>query len=176
MYSKSGSYNALSLEIFDAESFGKGGDPEAELTSITLSIKFHLTTAYISQGPTGRVLIKFPRFMEMKLDCPQPVPPFRVAYISRPELLELPETERKKKEQEDLLLSQLLIGSSWNDLYIDDLTDGTGKQPPVEYEFNTSRERLREAGELSIWTDFASRTVFDIEDVLGGDVECGYVR
>ena len=53
--------------------------------------------------------------MEMKLGCPQPVPPFRVAYVSRPELLELPET-KKKKEQEDLLLSQILIGSSWDDL------------------------------------------------------------
>ena len=52
----------------------------------------------------------------------------------------------------------------------------TGQQPPVEDEFNRSRERLREAGELSIWTDFASRTVFDIQDVLGGDVERGYVR
>lgn len=58
--------------------------------------------------PTTRVLIKFPRFMEMRLGCPQPVPPFKVADISRPELLELLATE-KKKEQEDLLLSPLLI-------------------------------------------------------------------
>ena len=47
--------------------------------------------------------MKFQQFMEMKIDYPQPVLPFRFSYISRLELLELPKT--KKKEKEDLLLS-----------------------------------------------------------------------
>ena len=122
--------------------------------------------------PTARTLMKFQRFMEMKIDYPQPVPPFRFNYISRPELLELPET--KKKEKEDLLLSQLLIDSSLYDMIRDGLSDRTGQRPPIQDEFNSGLEHLRKAGEISVWIVFASRIILDIQDILGSDVGRGY--
>lgn len=66
------SYDALSLEIFFAESFRKG-----ESLKVTPFDDF----IYL---PTARNLMKFLRLVEMKLDYPQPVPPFRFAYLSCP--------------------------------------------------------------------------------------------
>ena len=90
-YSKPRSYDALSLEVFYAESFSKGEDPEAKFAS---NESFQITPFddFIFL-PTAPILMKFHRLMELDLGYPQPVPPFRFAYISRPELLELPMTE-----------------------------------------------------------------------------------
>lgn len=37
------------------------------------------------------MLVKFEHLAVMKIAYPQPVPPFGMSYISRPQLLELPE-------------------------------------------------------------------------------------
>ena len=169
-YSKPRSYDALSLEIFYAESFSKGEDPEAKLAS-SESLKITPFDDFIYL-PTARILMKFQRLMELDLGYPQPVPPFRFSYISRPELLELPMT--KKKEKEDLLLSQILIDSSLNDIIREGSAERTGQKPPVEDEFSNALECLRKAREISVWIVFASRIVLDIQDILGRDVERGY--
>ena len=170
-YSKPRSYESLSLEIFYADSFGKGEDPEARLASNDmLRITPFDDFIYL---PTARTLMKFQQLMKLEAGYPQPVPPFRFSYISRPELLELPET--KKKEKEDHLLTQILIDSSLNDVIHDDkLAHKTGQKPPVEDEFSNGLERLRNAGEISIWVVFASRIILDIQDLLGKDVGRGY--
>lgn len=169
-YSKPRSYDALSLEIFYADSFSKGEDPEAKLAS-NESLRITPFDDFIYL-PTARTLMKFQRFMEMGAGYPQPIPPFRFNYISRPELLEL--TETKEKEKEDLLLSQILIDSSLNDVIRDELAEQVGQKPPVEDEFSNGLESLRKAGEISVWVVFASRMVLDIQDILGKDVERGY--
>lgn len=171
MYSKPRSYNALSLEIFYAESFSRGEDPEVRLAS-NEGLKITPFDDFIYL-PTARTLMKFRRILDLKVDYPQPVPPFRFSYISRPKLLELPET--KKKEKEDLLLSQILIDSSLSDIIRDNVPDRTGQKPPVEDEFSNGLECLRKAGEISVWIVFASRVILDIQDILGRDVEHSYI-
>lgn len=171
-YSKPRSYDAMSLLIFYAESFSKGEDPETKLAS-NESLKITPFDDFIYL-PTARTLMKFQRLTELKIDYPQPVPTFRFSYISRPELLELPET--KKTEKEDLLLSQILIDSSLSDVVRGDLAKRTGSKPPIEDEFSNGLELLRKVGEISVWIVFASRIVLDIHDILDRDVGDGYDR
>ena len=169
-YSKPRSYDALSLEVFYAESFSKGEDPEAKLASDeSLKITPFDDIIYL---PTARILMKFQRLMGLDLGYLQPVPPFRFAYFSRPELLELPMT--KKTEKEDLFLSQILIDLSLNDVIREGLGDRTGQKSPVEDEFSNGLECLRNAREISAWIVFASRIILDVQEILGRDVEGGY--
>ena len=77
-------------------------------------------------------------------------------------------------EKEDLLLSQILIDSSLNDVIREGLGDRTGQKPPVEDELSNGLECLRNAREISVWIVFASRIILDIQEILGRDVECGY--
>lgn len=169
-YKKPRSYQALSMVIFYEDSFNRGEDPEEKLASNdSLRLTPFDESIYLS---TARTLMKFQRLMELEIEYPQPVPPFRFNYISRPELLELPET--KKMEAEDLLLNQLLMDSTWNDILRPGLKRSRGREPPAEDEFSDSLQKLRKYGEISLWTVFASKIMMDINRILGRDVKRSY--
>jgi len=169
-YAKPRSYGALSMTIFYEDSFDKGEDPEERLAS-NESLKITPFDDFIYL-PTARALMKFQRMIELGIQYPQPVPPFRFNYISRPELLELPET--KKAEKEDLLLSQLCIDSSINDLILPGIKDWRKREPPPVDGFSKGLEKLRKDGEISAWIVFASRIILDINNILGDDVARSY--
>ena len=169
-YSKPDSYRALSMTIFYEDSFARGEDPEEKLAS-NESLRLTPFDDFIYL-PTARTLLNFRRMMRLEIDYPQPMPPFRFNYISRPELLELPET--KKAEQEHLLLSQILMDSSLNDLIKPGLKEERGRESPPEDEFSDGLLKLRKEGEVSAWIVFASRVILDINDILGEDVKRGY--
>ncbi len=169
-YSKPDSYQALSMTIFYEDSFARGEDPEEKLAS-NESLRLTPFDDFIYL-PTARALLNFQRMMRLGIDYPQPLPPFRFNYISRPELLELPET--KKAEQEHLLLSQILMDSSLNDLIKPGLKKQRGREPPPEDEFSNGLLKLRKEGEVSAWIVFASRVILDINEILGEDVKRGY--
>ena len=169
-YSKPDSYQALSMVIFYEDAFARGEDPEEKLAS-NESLRLTPFDDFIYL-PTARALLNFQRMIKLGIDYPQPLPPFRFNYISRPELLELPET--KKAEQEHLLLSQILMDSSLNDLIKPGLKKERGREPPPEDEFSDGLLKLRKEGEVSAWIVFASRVILDINEILGEDVKRGY--
>ena len=169
-YSKPDSYRALSKTIFYEDSFARGENPEEKLAS-NESLRLTPFDDFIYL-PTARTLLNFRRMMKLEIDYPQPMPPFRFNYISRPELLELPET--KKAEREHLLLSQLLMDSSLNDVIKPGLEKQRDRESPPEDEFSDGLLKLRKDGEVSAWIVFASRVVLDINDILGEDIKRGY--
>ena len=77
-------------------------------------------------------------------------------------------------EKDHLFLSIILIDSSKNDTIRGNLGGPTRQKLSTEDEFNNGLERLRKAGEISIWIVHASRIILDIHDLLGKDVERGY--
>lgn len=162
LLAKPRSYEAISLIIFYADSFSKGDDPEEKLkSSDTLKLTEFDEFIYLS---TARILMKFERVASFKVvEYPQPVPPVRCSYISRPELLELPEV--KKWENDDRCLSQLLMDMSCHDMFRDIARDR--EVTPVEDELSNGLLKLRKEGEVSVWIVFASKVFLDIQDILG---------
>ena len=162
LLAKSCSYEAISSVIFYADSFKKGDNPEEKLkSSDTLKLTEFDEFVYLS---TARILMKFEGIASFKVvEYPQPVPPIRMSYVSRPKLLELPEV--KKWENDDRCLSQLLMDMSCHDMFRDIAKDR--ELTPVEDELSNSLLKLRKEGEVSVWIVFASKVFLDIQDILG---------
>lgn len=156
------SYERISLLIFYADSFSKGDDPEARTKSDFLKITPFDEFIYLS---TARTLIKFEQLASMKIAYPQPVPECRISYVSRPELLELPEV--KKWEVEDRRLSQFLMDMTFYDTYRDAMGHVRQQDALVEDELSSGLLKLRKEGEISAWVVFASRVLLDIQEILG---------
>lgn len=163
------SYESISLLIFYADSFSKGDDPEARMKSEFLKITPFDDFIYLS---TARTLIKFEQLASMKIAYPQPVPECRISYISRPELLELPEV--KKWEVEDRRLSQLLMDMTFYDTYRDALAHVRKQDDMVEDELSNGLMKLRKEGEVSVWVVFGSRVLLDIQEILGKEAGEAY--
>lgn len=162
LFSKPRSYEQISLLIFYADSFSRGDDPEARMKSEFLKITPFDAFIYLS---TARTLIKFEQLASMKLAYPQPVPECRISYISRPDLLELPEV--KKWEVEDRRLSQLLMDMTFHDTYRDAMVQVRQQDSLIEDELSIALMKLRKEGEVSVWVVFASRVLLDIQEILG---------
>ena len=102
-------YESIATIVSYADAFQQGVSPEARLQS---NESLRVTTVddfiYLS---TAKILMKFTYMADLPADSeptyPAPCPPLRFSYISRPEMLGTPETNRK--EQEDLTLTGLII-------------------------------------------------------------------
>lgn len=81
-----------------------------------------------------------------KIAYPQPVPPVRFHYFSHPDLLDLPQV--MKWEDEDELLTQLLMEMSLNDIIGKAQEEITGQQSPMPDEFTRGFHSLRREGEV----------------------------
>lgn len=164
------SYEVLSFQIFYADSFSRGEDPIAKLNS-TESLRITPFDDFIYLS-TARTLMKFASMAKFKISYPQPVLPARFSYISRPELLELPEI--KKWEAEDEFLSQMLMDLSFNDNIAKALKETTKQEAPILDHLSKAFAEVREKGEVAVWTVFASRILLDIHEILGDRVGRGY--
>ncbi|KAF4629354.1 hypothetical protein G7Y89_g8792 [Cudoniella acicularis] len=171
LFSKKRSYDTIAIVIFYADAFSQGQDPEAKMKSN----EFLRPTPfddfiYLS---TAKILMKFDYLSAMQPkspDYPLPSFPLRAGFVSRPDLLGTPYMD--KKEEEDTLLSQLLI-----DL---DLYDTFGKETrehglienfaPAEDELSFGLRKLRKEGVISVWLVFAARIFLDLQDILGKDI------
>lgn len=171
LLTKPRSYERISLLIFYADSFSKGDDPEMRMKSDFLKLTPFDDFIYLS---TARTLIKFEQLASMKLAYPQPVPECRISYVSRPELLELPEV--KKWEVEDRRLSQLLMDMTFHDTFRDAMVHVRQQDTQVEDELNNALLKLRKEGEVSVWIVFASRILLDIQEILGREAGEAYKK
>ena len=171
MLGKPRSYEAISMLIFCADSFKKRKNPtmEQEMED-SLRITPFDEFIYLS---TSRILTKFEMFSAAKIAFPQPVPSVRMSYISRPDLLDLPQV--KKWEEEDEFLSQLLMDMSLNDNISRAMLELTEKRKqPACDELSKGLRNLRTEGEISTWIVFAARVLLDIRDIMGKDISRGY--
>lgn len=122
------------MTILYEDSFNKGEDPEAKLASNeSLKLSPFDNVVYL---PVARTLVKCQKFVAKETNAayPQPIIPFRFSYISRPELLELPET--KRMEVEDLLLIQILMDSTLIDDLHPNLKSSLKREPLAEDAFS----------------------------------------
>ena len=163
-------YEVLAHEIFCVESLSKGEDPKAKLlSSDSLKITPFDDFIYLS---TARTLMKFARMAELKVEYPQPVPRARFSYISRPELLELPEI--KKWEAEDEFLSQMLMDLSLNDHIANAMKKNHQNELLVLDHLGQGLLQVREKHKVAVWTVFASRLLLDVQEILGDRVGTSY--
>ncbi|KAL8641471.1 MAG: hypothetical protein Q9226_008629 [Calogaya cf. arnoldii] len=118
---------------------------------------------------TARILIKFEQISRFKVAYPQPISSVRMSYLSRPDLLNLPQV--KKWEEEDVYLSQLLMDMSLHDTTSKAMKgfNKDGKAPAVD-ELTNGLYILRREGEVSTWIVFAARVLLDIRDIMGKDM------
>ena len=138
------SYEGIAMVIFFAESFAKGENPEeAFASSDRLKITPFDEFIYLS---TARILIKFEQIAAMKIAYPQPVPSVRFSYLSRPDLLDLPQV--KKWEEEDEFLTQLLMELSLNDNVLKAQEEFSGHKAPLTDEITRAFYNLRRGGEV----------------------------
>ena len=166
------SYEAIAEVVFFVESSAKGKNPqEAFASDDSLKITPVDEFVYLS---TARILMKFEQILAMKVAYPQPVPSVRFSYISRPELLELPQV--KKWEEEDELLTQLLMELSLNDNIQKALEALSEQKAPMANEITLGLYVLRREGEISIWIVFAARILLDISDVLGKEISRAHLE
>lgn len=108
---------------------------------------------------------------DLELPYPVPCPPLRFSYVSRPDLLETP--EMNKKEQEDLTLSKFIIDRQlWNTWR--EIGSKLTTPPPLEDEFSKSLNRLTKEGVLSVALVFEAQVFLDIQDIMGDDVKRGH--
>ncbi|KAL8825838.1 MAG: hypothetical protein Q9191_004167 [Dirinaria sp. TL-2023a] len=166
------SYEAISALIFYVDSLKGGKAPlnEAQEFEDQLKITPFDEFVYLS---TARILIEFEQLSAMKIAFPQPVPSVRMSYISRPDLLELPQV--KKWEQEDEFLSQLLMDMSLNDDISKAMIEITKRRKAsAQDELSKGFYSLRREGEVSTWIVFAARVLLDIRDIMGKDISRGY--
>ncbi|KAI4254041.1 MAG: hypothetical protein L6R42_007346 [Xanthoria sp. 1 TBL-2021] len=165
------SYEAISVLIFYAESFKNGKDPNKMLESDeSLKITPFDEFIYLS---TARILIKFEQISAFKISYPQPVPSVRMSYLSRPDLLDLPQV--KKWEEEDEYLSQLLMDMSLDDTVSKAMKEiNRDRKAPAVDELTKGLYKLRREGEVSTWIVFAARVLLDIRDIMGEDMSRGH--
>ena len=163
LLAKPRSYQEIAMVIFHADALAKGDDVDERLSSSdTLKITEFDEFIYLS---TARILMKYERIASFKIEqYPIPVPPVRMSYISRPELLILPEV--KRWEEEDVRLTQMLMDMSSHDILQKVFKD---RKEPVQDEISTGLHKLRN-GELSVWIVFAARVCLDIQAILGKKV------
>ena len=177
LFDKKRSYDSIAIIIFYADAFQQGISPEARLNSNeTLRITPFDDFIYLS---TARILMKFTFLADIPKDIqpeyPMPCPPLRFGYIARPELLGTP--EMNKREQEDLVLSKLIIDRQlWNTIKAatDQLGDLSASPPPPEDEFSKSLDNLTAEGVLSVALVFEARIFLDIQDIMGDEVKMGH--
>lgn len=169
------SYENLTLMIFYAESIRIGEDLGDMLHSAkALKVTPFDEFVYL---PTARVLMKYASLKKV-IDgaaWPPPVPPMRFNYIIDPDLLETP--RMKKYEEEDKLLSQLLLDITMIDDFKRQMKQ-IGKKghteltmygaPPVDDILSNYMRELWKAGEVSATSVFAARLWLDIIDVNQG--------
>lgn len=168
------SYTDLAMSVFDVEMLRNGRDPDEYLSSPeSLEVTPLDEFLYL---PTARILMKFSsrtmRDTIKKCAWPPPILQMRFSYIVRPELLEHP--KYKKLEEEDRLLSQVLI-----DLLLIQEAKNVGEQHKskmqsdfsffsmFEDEFTKGVRSVWTGGGLSVYNVFASRILLDILDVCG---------
>lgn len=163
LLAKPRSYQEIAMVIFHADALAKGDDVDERLSSSdTLKITEFDEFIYLS---TARILMKYERIASFKIEqYPLPVPPVRMSYISRPELLILPEV--KRWEEEDVRLTQMLMDMSSHDIFQKVIKD---RKEPVQDELSTGLHKLRN-GEVSVWIVFAARVCLDIQAILGKKV------
>lgn len=163
LLAKPRSYQEIAMVIFHADALAKGDDVDERLSSSdTLKITEFDEFIYLS---TARILMKYERIASFKIEqYPLPVPPVRMSYISRPELLILPEV--KRWEEEDVRLTQMLMDMSSHDIFQKVFKD---RKEPVQDELSTGLHKLRN-GEVSVWIVFAARVCLDIQAILGKKV------
>lgn len=163
MLAKPRSFQAIAMVIFHADALAKGDDVDKRLSSSdTLKITEFDEFIYLS---TARILMKYEQISSFKIEqYPLPVPPVRMSYISRPELLVLPEV--KRWEEEDVRLTQMLMDMSSHDVFQKVFKD---RKEPVQDELSTGLHKLRN-GEVSVWIVFAARVCLDIQAILGKKV------
>ena len=165
------SYEDISALIFYVDSLKQGKVlNQAQYFEDQLKITPFDEFVYLS---TARILIKFEQLSAMKIAYPQPVPSVQMSYVSRPDLLELPQV--KKWEDEDEFLSQLLMEMSLND----DISKAMmelikTRKAPAQDELSKGFYNLRREGEVSTWIVFAARVLLDIRDIMGKDISRGY--
>ena len=171
MLKKPRSYEAISTLIFFVDSFTKGKSPTKE-QEVEDSLRITPFDEFIYLS-TARILMKFEQLSAAKIAYPQPVPPVRMSYISRPDLLELPQV--KKWEEEDEFLSQLLMDMSLDDNLARAMLQLTEqRKAPAMDELSKGLYKLRKEGEVSTWIVFAARVLLDIRDIMGKDFSRGY--
>ena len=134
LLAKPRSYESISTIIFFAESFVRGKDP-SQVLGIDESLKITPFDEFIYLS-TARILIKFEQIAAMKIAYPQPVPSVRMLYLTRPDLLELPQI--RKWEEEDEILSQLLMELMLSDDISRALVELSHKRP-VRQQMNLPR-------------------------------------
>jgi hypothetical protein len=170
LFSKKRSYNSIAFVIFYADAFSHGENPEDKLKSNeTLRPTPFDDFIYLY---SARILMKFDYLSQAPEPPSYPMPafPMKMGYVSRPELLG---TEyMNKKEKEDALLSQFMMGL---DLY-DDLCKTQQKPslsehpPPAEDELSTGLRKLRKDGTISVTLVFTARIFLDLHDILALDL------
>lgn len=165
------SYEAISILIFYTESFKNGQDPTKLLESDeSLKITPFDEFIYLS---TARILIKFQQMSALKIAYPKPVPSVRMSYLSRPDLLDLPQV--KKWEEEDEFLSQLLMDMSLDDNVSKAMKEiNNDRKAPAVDELTKGFYKLRREGEVSTWIVVAARVLLDIRDIMGEDMSRGH--
>ena len=156
-------YNELSLTIFYAECFRSGEDPEARLgTASMLKITPFDEFIYL---PTARVLVKFAKIQATvhdKTAWPPPVIPMRFNYIIDPGLLDTP--EMRKYEEEDRLLSQLLLDRAMTEELHQNIGTVTDENmarflPPVEDVLSKYLRKIWKSGNVTV-TSVSSCKIF----------------
>ncbi|KAL8638237.1 MAG: hypothetical protein Q9226_009011 [Calogaya cf. arnoldii] len=162
-----------SKRSYDSIAIIQGIDPEARLKSNqSLQATPFDDFIYLS---TARILMKFTFIADLPPGCdlpyPAPCPPLRFSYISRPELLGTPEMNRK--EEEDSMLSQLIIDRQlWNTCKQEGFPGRS--PPPPEDELSESLDRLTKQGILSAALVFEARIYLDIREIMGDDIGRGH--
>lgn len=145
-----------------ADALGKGDDVDKRLPSNTLKITEFDEFIYLS---TACILMKYGQISSFKIDqYPLPVPPVRMSYTSRPELLVLPEV--KRWEEEAVCLTQMLMDVSSHDIFQKVFKY---RKETVQDELSTGLHKPRN-GEMSVWIVFAARVCLDIQAILGNKV------
>ncbi|KAF7869865.1 hypothetical protein EAF04_004649 [Stromatinia cepivora] len=174
LFSKKRSYDTIAIVIFYANAFSHGQDPEQTIaTNKMLRPTPFDDFIYLS---TSRTLMKYEFLSKMAPDSPGyaiPSFPLRAGYSSCPEILGTP--YMNKKEEEDALLSQLIIDLDLFDLHNKTLKDnGLGQYaPPAEDALSAGLRKLRMEGIISVSLVFASRIFLDLYDILGSKINMG---
>ena len=167
------SYDSIAIIVFYADAFQQGVCPEARLEgNESLRITPFDDFIYLS---TARILMKFTFIASLSEECELPFstlcPPLRLSYIFRPDLLGTPEMNRR--EEEDLILSRLIIDRQlWNRFKVH--ATKSFCPPPLEDEFSQSLDRLTKEGVLSAALVFEARIFLDIQTIMGDDVKRGH--
>lgn len=174
MFSKKRSYDTIAAVIFYANGLNTGKNPtqKMELKEWLLPTPFD-DFIYLS---TARILMKYDNLCEMEPAYPIPSLPLRAAYISCPEILGTPYMD--KKEQEDVLLSQLIIDldlfDTYNRLTKEDEARGPALYaPPAADTLTAGLQKLKNEGHISVTVVFASQIFLDLNDILGDNITAG---